>query len=410
MVNRRTVLRTGLGMALAPLAGCSGSLAAPTDTYVGRYLLYRHPTNADFTRMPQRQVTASAQPLAWSTATPSAALDKLDVPVRANEPRKPLVKLLADTGTTALVVLHRGEIAWEHYPNGGSRDRMNRCFSVTKSFASALVGAAIREGAIDSVDAPIGRWIPKLRDARVRELSLAHLLEMRSGIRFVEGVLPWDDEPRTYYANDMRKRLLNAEITDPIGKFFHYNDWHPQLLSLILERATGSTVTRWLQDQLWTPLGMEYRGSMMVDRDDQAGVEHLESGLSATAVDLAKFGQLYLQDGVWQGKRLLPEGWVRDTTSPQDVRTDPAWFAYYRDRPWGRVFASGRTYYKRMWWGARLDEHRYDYFAMGVLGQHIYVSPDLQTVVVRLSERFPPGMWWASVFRRIAEATAARSS
>jgi CubicO group peptidase (beta-lactamase class C family) len=345
-----------------------------------------------------------------TSASPPAPLDKLVVQVRANEPKVALPKLLANTGTTALVVLHNGRLAWEHYPNGGSRDRMNRCFSVTKSFASALVGATIREGAIDSIDSSIGRWIPQLRDARVRKLTLAHLLEMRSGIRFVEGVWPWDDEPRTYYANDMRKRLLNVEITDPIGKFFHYNDWHPQLLSLILERATGSTVTQWLQDQLWTPLGMEYSASMMVDRDDQAGVEHLESGLSATAVDLAKFGQLYLQDGVWQGKRLLPEGWVRDTTSPQEVRTDSEWFAYYRKRPWGRVFASGRTYYKRMWWGVRLDEHRYDYFAMGVLGQHIYVSPDLQTVVVRLSDRFPPGVWWASAFRQIAEATAARSS
>jgi CubicO group peptidase (beta-lactamase class C family) len=101
-----------------------------------------------------------------------------------------LPKLLADTGTLALVVLRDGRLAWEHYPNGGSRSRLNRCFSVTKSFASALVGAAIREGAIRSVDQPIGRWMPELRDPRLRQLTIAHLLEMRSGIRFVEGIFP----------------------------------------------------------------------------------------------------------------------------------------------------------------------------------------------------------------------------
>jgi CubicO group peptidase (beta-lactamase class C family) len=175
---------------------------------------------------------------------------------------------------------------------------------------------------------------------------------------------------------------------------------------LILERATGKRVTKWLQDQLWNPLGAEFPASMMVDRDDDHGLEHLESGLTATAIDLAKFGQFYLQEGIWQGKRLLPEGWVRDTTSPLGTRTDAEWFAYYRKRPWGRFLASGRVYYKRMWWGVRLDEKRYDYFAMGVLGEHVYVSPDTRTVIVRLSDRFPPGMWWPPVFRRIAETMA----
>jgi CubicO group peptidase (beta-lactamase class C family) len=75
--------------------------------------------------------------------------------------------------------------------------------------------------------------------------------------------------------------------------------------------------------------------------------------------------------------------------------------------PLGRFLAGGRVHYKRMWWGHRIDPKRYDYFAMGVLGEHVYVSPDTQTVIVRLSDRFPPGMWWAPVFRQLAEAVAA---
>jgi CubicO group peptidase (beta-lactamase class C family) len=374
-----------------------------TSTYLGRYLTWLRPTNYDQTRMPQRTLKPSPTP----TTLPArlvGGLERLPISTGKGGPAAPLEKLLAETGTTALVVLHKGRLAFDHYPNGGSRERPNRCFSVTKSIASALVGLALGSGKVASVADPISLYLTELRGSPLGALTIAHLLEMRSGIRFVEGVLPWNDEPRTYYATDLRTRLLQSQITDPIGSFFHYIDWHPQLISLILERATGMSVTQWLQEKLWTPLGAEYSASMMVDRNDAAGVEHLESGLTAAAHDLAKFGQLFLQDGIWNGERLLPEGWVASSTGPGDARTDKAWFAYYRNRPWGRFLESGRVYYRRFWWGNLLGEERYDYFAMGVLGQHVYVAPDRQTVIVRLSDRFPPGTWWPPIFRQIVDA------
>jgi len=360
--------------------------------------------------MPQRALTASDLPLPFPATTPTVDFARLPVKPRREEPEVPLADLLAGSGTTALVILNGGHLAWEHYPNNGSRERANRCFSVTKSITSALIGIAIAEGAIESVDQPIGRWLPDLRDADVGKLTIAHLLEMRSGIGFAEGTWPWRDQPLTYYATDLRKRLLHLRLLDPVGSFFHYNDWHPLLLALLLERATGMTVTQWLQMRLWTPLGCEYPASMMVDRADGAGLEHLESGLTARALDVAKLGQLYLQRGLWQGRRLLPEAWIDATTSPEGARVDPEWFGYYRDKPWGRFLASGKVYYKRLWWGITIDEHRHDFFAMGVLGQHIYVSPDTQTVIVRLSDRFPPRMWWAPVFRQIAEVASAANA
>ena len=388
--------------------GCAAS-GVITSTYLGRYLTWLKPTNYDDLRMPQRALTASSAPIALPIQLASG-LAELPISPGKADPALPLVNLLVDTGTTALVVLNRARIVWEHYPNGGARERLNRCFSVTKSVASALVGVAVGAGLIGSVEDPVGRYLTELRDSPVGNLTIAHLLEMRSGIRFVEGLLPWDDEPRAYYATDLRSRLFQCRITDPVGRFFHYNDWHPLLISLILERATGKSVTDWLQEKLWNPLGAEYSASMMVDRNDAVGLEHLESGLTATAHDLAKFGQLFLQDGVWNGQRLLPEGWVKSTTAPDNARTDPEWFAYYRDRPWGRFLDSGRIYYRRMWWGNRLDGTSYDFFAMGVLGQHIYVSPGTQTVIVRLSDRFPPGMWWPPIFRQIAKAVNGKTS
>ncbi len=386
----------------------NAAISAITSTYLGRYFLWRQPTNRDHARMPQRRLSPSPTPVALPSA-PATRLDRLPIRTRQSPTALPLASLLAETGTTALLVMRRGRVVWEHYPNGGSRERQNRCFSVTKSIASALVGAAIGDGLIGSLEGPVQRYLPELRDSPVGVLSLAHLLEMRSGLRFVEGIFPWNDEPRTYYATDLRALLPRLAVTDPVGKFFHYVDWHPQLLALILERATGMSATAWLQQRLWNPLGMEYPASMMVDRDDDAGVEHLESGLTATAIDLAKFGQLFLQDGVWNGRRLLPEGWVQSTTAPEGFRNDPEWFAYYRKRPWGRFLGTGRIYYGRMWWGHRLDGRSHDFFAMGVLGQHIYVSPKDAAVIVRLSDRFPPGHWWPPIFRQIIDAIEATS-
>jgi CubicO group peptidase (beta-lactamase class C family) len=394
------------GLLAVGMGAASGRI---TSTYLGRYMTWLRPTNYDHFRMPQRGLTASPAPIALPLH-PANGLDQLPIPTGKADPALPLANVLTNTGTTALVVLHRGHVAWEYYPNGGSRERLNRCFSVTKSVASALVGAAVGDGLLGSVEEQIGRYLIELHDSPVGSLTIAHLLEMRSGIRFIEGVFPWNDEPRTYYATDMRSRLLRSELTDPVGSFFHYNDWHPLLISLILERTTGKSVTDWMQEKLWNPLGTEYPASMMVDRNDASGLEHLESGLTATAIDLAKFGQLFLQDGVWGGQRLLPAGWVSSTTAPDSARTDAEWFAYYRDRPWGRFLKSGHIYYRRMWWGNRLDGAQYDFFAMGVLGQHIYVSPETQTVIVRLSDRFPPGIWWPPIFRQIARAVDRKTS
>jgi CubicO group peptidase (beta-lactamase class C family) len=390
---------------LRKLGGRLSALAG--STYLGRCLAWNQPTNRDFSRMPQRPIAASPQASPLPAAATARDLFGLQVAARRGEPRVALGQLLGDTGTTALVVLHDGKIVWEHYPNRGSRARPNRCFSVTKSMASALVGIAIAEGAITSADVPIAQWLPGLRDARVGALTIAHLLEMRSGIRFSEGRLPWHDAPKTYYATDLRRRLLECRLDATPGEFFHYNDWHPLLLTLVLERATGMSVSAYLESRLWHPLGCEYPASMMVDRARSDGVEHLESGLTARAVDLAKFGQLYLQHGRWGDRSLVPAAWAEASTSPARGRADAEWFRYYRGKPWGRVFASGQVFYGRMWWGVRIDEHRHDHFAMGVLGQHVYISPDTGTVIVRMSDRFPPGMWWPPVFRQVAEAVAA---
>ncbi len=224
-----------------------------------------------------------------------------------------LEQLLDRSGTTALVVLSEGRIVFERYGNGGARDIPGRCFSVTKSFTSALIGAAITDGVIAGTETRVGDHVPELAGLPIGGLTIRHLLEMRSGIRFREGPLPWSDDAICYFSPDCRAATRRAPVTDPIGAYFHYNDYHPFLLGMVLERATGEPVERYFERRLWQPMGAEYPASLTID-SRRHGCVHLESGLNASALDLARFGLLLLRGGARNGEEIVPRHWIWGTT------------------------------------------------------------------------------------------------
>ena len=134
---------------------------------------------------------------------------------------------------------------------------------------------------------------------------------MASGIRYEERGMPWSDDALTYYGTDLRAAAVSSTITGPPGRVFHYNNFHPLLLGLVLERTTGVPVSNYLQERLWKRLGMEAPASWSLD-SERSGFEKLESGLNARAIDFAKFGRLYLNRGHWEGEQsFLPAGWTR---------------------------------------------------------------------------------------------------
>jgi hypothetical protein len=156
------------------------------------------------------------------------------------------------SGTTAFLVIHDDKLLYERYFNGYDETSVNTSFSMAKSFASALVGIAIDEGHIKSVDEPITNSIPELleKDRRFKAITIRHLLTMSSGIKYEEGGdLPWSeeaDDTKTYYATNLRKLALeNCQIEGEPGQFFEYNNYNPLLMGLILERATGMPVARY---------------------------------------------------------------------------------------------------------------------------------------------------------------------
>lgn len=283
--------------------------------------------------------------------------------------------------TQAFLVIQDGTILSESYFNDTQRDSIVTSFSVAKSFTSALIGIALQEGFINSVDDPITRYLPELaeRDPRFAEITIRHLLLMASGLDYQEFrplLFNSDDILTTYYPDQRRIALENTHIIDPPGKYFLYNKYHPQLLGMILERTTGMPVTTYLQTRIWNPLGMEFGGSWSTD-SQASDFEKMETGVNARAVDFAKFGVLFLNGGDWQGSQVISESWVEESTRPLLPEN---YASYYPE-----FFASlpGQSYYKYMWWGIDHDGDSYDFRAAGDKGQYIYISAEKDLVIVR---------------------------
>src|SRR5918999_632801 len=278
-----------------------------------------------------------------------------------------LEKFLASTGTTAFIVIKDDKILYEKYFNGYKRDSIGTSFSIAKSITSALIGIAIDEGLITSVDDLITKYIPELKekDSHFDNITIKNLLTMSSGLRYVEEGLPWSDDTKTYYDTDLRSLALSSKIEDAPGKGFHYNNYNPLLLGMILERVTNKPVSQYLEDKIWKPLGMAAPASWSLD-SDASGFEKMESGINARAIDFAKIGRLFLNGGNWSGNQIISEKWVNESTRP-DTTTDPA------------------PFYQYMWWVHPLSEDstRYNFYAAGNYGQFIYVIPEKNIVIVR---------------------------
>lgn len=320
----------------------------------------------DWRRFPERTVAASTSPVAFPHGATPSAVTEYDVEGR------PLAEFLERTGTTAFLVLLGDELVYEEYFNGSSHEATQTSFSVAKSFASTLVGIAIAEGHISSLEDPVTDYIPELldRDTRFGEITLRHLVSMSSGIHYREYATPWSDDTATYYSPDLRSAALSSTIDEPPGTSFLYCNFNPLLIGMVLERATGMPVARYLETRLWQPMGAEADGSWSLD-SEWSGFEKMESGINGRAVDFLKLGWIFLRGGRNGAEQVVPGDWVEQATR-LDTKTDPA------------------PQYQYFWW---VDEGRDAFYAEGNHGQFVYVSPAADAVLVRMGRRYGYEDW-----------------
>lgn len=318
-------------------------------------------------------------------------------------------EFLEATNTTSFIVIKDDTILYEGYFNGYSRDSIVTSFSMAKSFTSALIGIAIEEGAIGSVNDPVITYLPELRGRGLDDLTIRHLLTMSSGIRYVhdDAVSPlqdltqFTDDGLSYSYPNLRSQVLRLQPDgEPVGTYFNYNNYYPQLLGMILERTTHRSPAEYLQEKIWRPLGMEYPASWSLD-SEASGFELMTAGINGRAIDFAKFGRLFLNDGAWNDEQIIPAAWVVESTAP-----DP-----YDRRPWRserseNVWPEQGGYYKYLWWGRRNPDGSYTYEAHGKRGQRIVVSPSAGVVVVRFGTDMGGVDAWEDVIADIIARTS----
>ncbi len=315
--------------------------------------------------------------------------------------RVALSELLASTGTHAFIVARDNQVLYEDYFNGFKRDSLCTSWSLSKSFTSALVGIAISEGYIKSIDDPITNYLPELKGRGFDAITIKNLLTMGSGIQYRIAFFPWDEFVLAGYYPNLRQLLLtDLKIMEPPGESFHYNNFNPELLGLILERTTASPPSQYLQEKIWKPIGMEYPATWCIDSEEDA-FEVTPILLNARAIDLAKFGRLYLNNGNWDGRQIIPEHWVAESTT-RDPNDHRPWETFSR---WQDALPQDRGgYYKYFWWGVSQAGGDYSFIGIGTYGQFIFVSPKTGVVIVRTADDDgidPP--YWREVFQYIAD-------
>jgi hypothetical protein len=370
-----------------------------SPTYAWRLLRYGQSDIGDVNIFPERAIL-NGEKISGIERGEQGTPYEVEYPYIDGMRTEVLDELLQRTKTRAFLIIQNDTLVYETYLES-SREEINTSFSSAKSFNAALIGAAIADGKIDSVDDAVIRYIPEIAGRGLDELTIRDLLLMNSGIRYVEGgelpfyYAPFADDPLTYYPPDLRKVALSVKASGtPIGQAFRYNNYHPLLEGIILERVTGMHVAEYLQEKFWKPMGAEFPASWSLD-SEESGFEKMESGINARAIDFARFGLIYLHNGFWNGAQILPESWVRESTEP--LRPDP--------RIWesASFWPDLGGYYKYHWWGINNPDGSYDYWAHGRYDQVIYVAPRKNVVIVRLGDAPDPYVSWPLVIYDVVD-------
>jgi CubicO group peptidase (beta-lactamase class C family) len=268
----------------------------------------------------------------------------------------------------SLLVVKDGYLIAEKYFHGGGMDEKERLQSVTKSFTSALVGIALEEGCLTSVDQKMLEFFPeladKVKDPRKSQITIRQMLEMRAGY-------PWEEStPELFemlYAGFRPSLLVDVPLVYDPGTDFDYSNLTSHLLGIVVARACNTDLKTLAQEHLFTPMNIEM-GDWIQDWE---GYYNGHADLHLTARDMAKFGQLYLNDGEYQGQQLVPAEWVRESLQ---TYTQDAW-----DYKVGRnVKEMGYGY---QWWSVQTPTNQY-YMAWGHGGQQIALVRELNMIVV----------------------------
>jgi CubicO group peptidase (beta-lactamase class C family) len=335
-----------------------------------RALIYNVPDISDYKIFPYREIKNAPESIFHFSKSDTLNNIGKAILTEYNE-LLPNVKALDDclkgSKTAAFILIRNDTILYSRYNGKYQENSIFNIFSVTKVFITTLVGIAIDEGIIKNVDQPITDYIPELLEKDgFRDITIRHLLLHTSGIKFSDSNFsPFSDNASYYYGNNLRKLVLNAVLYEHPGMEIHYSSANVQLLALILERSTGVTLSSYLQEKIWRRIGMQYDATWSLDSRRNNAIEKGFSCLNCTAIDLAKLGRLYLNNGVWDNKQVLSQNFIHEATK-RDTTNGSGWAFRYNFRLGPKQYES--------------------YYSRGLYGQLLYIYPQKHIIIVRIGE------------------------
>ena len=272
-----------------------------------------------------------------------------------------LKKLNEERKTKSFLVIKNDSIVFEKYFDDHKSSSLSNSFSVAKSIVTSMMFKAIMEGKIKRLDQPLSDYFEEYREGLASELTVGDLASMSSGMKLAEkyySVINITSE--SYFTNDLRSVILGQEIIKKPGQNFRYSSGDTQLLGMVIEKATGTTLTNYLSEEFWKPMGAENSALWQIDSED-SGMEKAYCCIAATARDFARFGKLYINKGKWNDKIILDSSFIELSVNP--------------------VFDDSK-YYGYGWWLYNYEGKRV--FTMnGHRGQFVISFPDENIIIVR---------------------------
>ena len=305
---------------------------------------------SDYEYFDNREIK-SANPQPWALHKQYNTIDESDKLKELNDERK----------TKSFLVIKNDSILFEKYYDGHKQTDISNSFSVAKSIVTSMMGKAIMEGKIKGLDQPVSDFFEEYKNGLASELTVGDLASMSSGMKWNEkyySVINITSE--SYFTDDLRSVILGQEIENKPGKGFRYSSGDTQLLAMIIEKATGTSLSNYLSQKFWGPMGAENLALWQID-SEESGMEKAYCCIAATARDFARFGKLYIDKGKWGDTEILDSSFVELSLNP--VFDDSPFYGY----GWWLYEYEGKKVFT-------MNGHR---------GQFVISFPDENIIIVR---------------------------
>ena len=350
------------------LVGAGIFVLLPSNYYVRRALTHWNPKIDQYTIFENRVVKAE-DPNPWNFA-PDVENKQIPREFEAD---------FAKYKTVGFVVVQHNRIIFEQYWKNYSPLSLSNSFSMAKSVISLLIGCAIDDGKIKSVEQPVSDFLPQWTSYDGKVLTIKDLLTMSAGVEWDESYSSlFSKTTQAYYGNDLWKLTLTEKLIEKPGVRFNYQSGVTQILAFIVQKATGKNIADYASEKLWTPIQAEEDAQWSLDH--KSGMEKAYCCLNSNARDFARLGQLILNKGMWNGLQVVDSNYIKEATTP-------ATWLKYTPSVKGETKASSVpcTFYGYQFWIANYRGVKISYMR-GMLGQYIIAIPALDAVIVRLGK------------------------